>query len=84
MANETKTPLDFACSHTEPDGMNCGAEAGEQCKWVRPGCNSALWSEQGKYHAERIEAAAAMNAPSADTPTVAEFEQAAGDKLYGG
>lgn len=70
------TPIEFACSHTDADGTNCGAEAGEPCLWngVRV---------IGDFHAERIEAAAAMSAPNAETPSAAEFDQAAAEKLFG-
>ena len=62
-------PIDIACRATNKDGTNCGAQAGEKCKWPYP------WAEQMGFHSERIEDASASSV-SADPPSAAAFEKA--------
>ncbi len=65
-------PEDIACSHQNEDLTNCGAEAGEPCKWQQPG-------EEGLYHAERIADAAAASQRDGAAATKEQFDQAAWD-----
>lgn len=58
-------PLEIACRHTDPDGTNCGAEAGDPC--VRTSGYGSRYAAQIP-HAERVADAEAMSAPSSVDP----------------
>lgn len=66
--------LDFACSYQHPTELwNCGSVAGQPCTMV-----SQLGTRMNLrwFHAERMEAVAAMASPSTQAPTVEEFDNA--------
>jgi hypothetical protein len=62
-------PQDIACCHQNDDLTNCGAEAGEPCKWQDAGLS-------GTYHAERVADAAAASQREGIKPTQEQFDQA--------
>lgn len=70
------TPIEIACRHTQPDGWNCGAEAGEPCAEVVDGRH--VWTNlpNAHFHAERIEDAAGISNGSGTAPTVEQFDKA--------
>lgn len=66
------TPIEIACRHTNSiSGLNCGAEAGEACRWADT--EELVYSPH--FHAERIEDAAAMTR-LADPVNAAAFDRA--------
>ncbi len=63
---------EIACCHQNPDLTNCGAEAGDPCKWQQTGM-------EGTFHAERVADAAAASQREGIKPTKEQFDQAAWD-----
>lgn len=72
------TPLEIACRHTEPEGTNCGAEAGDLC--VRTSAYGSRYTAQIP-HPERIEDAAAFGNTSTDPAAIDEAIEAVFDKI---
>jgi hypothetical protein len=67
-------PIDIACSHQNDDLTNCGAGAGEPCRFDRVAPPGVL------FHAERIQQAASIG-PSGDELARADDAQQAQAEL---
>ena len=69
----TVEPIGVSCRHST-DGWNCGAEAGDACRWFDlQGVIEPMGAHF--YHAERIEDAAAIS-DAEDAPDEKTFDDA--------
>ena len=69
------SPLETSCPHSElmPDGRNCAAQAGEECRWVDP-VTLELVPRPGEYHAERRASASGFSDDGAASIAVKELD----------
>ncbi len=76
------TPIETSCPHSElmPDGRNCAAQAGEECRWVDP-VSIELIPRPGQYHAERVASAAGSFSDAAAAPISVKDLDAVVDQL---
>ena len=65
------TAIELACRHVQPDGINCGAEAGELCVWH----DWAHAVPHPDFHSEREQDAAGVGVPDSNVSQAA-YEKA--------